>query len=77
MGVCVSSSAAGLSWVERAGGSLWPEGIDTEPGDVTREKIAPQKQEELRASLHFPTVGRAAVGGGGEGVPSHESCESR
>lgn len=36
MGVCVSSAAAGLSWVWRAGGPLWAQDIDTDPGDVTR-----------------------------------------
>lgn len=64
MGVCVSSAAAGLTWGERAGGSLWPQGTDTEPGGVTGEEIAAQKKGELCASLQGSTMGWAAVGGG-------------
>lgn len=43
--------------------SLWPQGTDPEPGDVTKEESAPQKKGELCTSVHFSTVEWAAVCG--------------
>lgn len=34
----------GLSWAERAGGSLWSQGTDPGPGDVTGWKVSTSKE---------------------------------
>ena len=50
----------GLSWAERAGGSLWSQGTDPGPGDVTGWKVSPRKKEAPSARRHFSIAEWAA-----------------